>query len=231
MHMLRTAGSLLLLIAIATLSSCGRTDRVQRDVFPLATGNRWQYAGKHNGEPVILYMRIVRLLKKENMTYAVISGYPEDVLGGTDWEASSWGLLSAGGRYFYRIRGPGCDSLLKAFSGKGNVAGDLVSGREMFLVSPLDTGKFFGEAAQLSRNDGNYCWRVTEREAFEGSSIAGLKLSGPLDRFTLVYRSTADEVIMDVVPGIGIVRYRYSHHGTPDELDLRLTAADLKQAD
>ena len=36
------------------------------------------------------------------------------------------------------------------------------------------------------------------------------------------FKTNADDVTIEVVPGIGIVRYRYCHHGTPEELDLKL---------
>ena len=91
-----------------------------------------------------------------------------------------------------------------------------------------DTGQIFGETDQLTRDDGNYIWKVTGKRAFEPTSIKGLKILGPFDCYTLIYKTVADETIMDLVPGIGIVRYRYSHHGTPAELDMKLVEAGIQ---
>ena len=145
------------------------------------------------------------------------------------WEASSWGLLVAGSEHYYRISGPRIDSVIKKMNIDGVVMTDMVTDADLFLETLYDTGQTFGEAAQLTRDDGNYYWRVIGKSAFDPSAIKGLRITGPFDQYTLSYRTQPDETLMDIVPGIGITRYRYTHHGTSEELDLRLTSSNIRE--
>lgn len=186
------------------------------------------YEGKYNGKPVILKITESEMLKRGNLTFAFLKGFPVDILTGEDWEPSSWGLLVTGDQHYYKFNYPKTDSVKKAFLDKRNFLTGLFADSELFVEALHDTGQTFGEAGQLTREDGNYFWRVTDKNSFDASSIRELKSLGPFDRFTITYKTLADVIMIDIVPGIGMVRYRYSHHGTPGELDLKLTEAGLK---
>ncbi|MEI7491799.1 MAG: hypothetical protein WCK92_10410 [Bacteroidota bacterium] len=220
---------LLLLLAVIVIASCNNGSKHNQALLPLHKGNFWKYRGSYNGKPVSFRITMQDVVKHGGMAFAVVNGFPTDILGGQDWEGTDWGLLVVGsGQYYYKVTGTRIDSIKGSLSYGKSIQSSLVSDADLFMEALYDTGQIFGEAAQLTRADGNYFWKVTEKHAFEPSSIRGLKIHGPFDRFTLKYQTIADDITMDVVPGIGIVRYRYCHHGTPGELDLKLTEAGLK---
>jgi hypothetical protein len=219
--------ALMVLPACIIMSSCCKSN-THLEIIPLKAGNYWVYKGNYSNRPVTLNISVTGMKKRGNLTFALLKGFPADILSGEDWEPSTWGLLVTGDQHYYRFNSPKTDSVSKAFSDSGNVLAGLFCDSELFMPALSDTGQTFGEASQLTRDDGNYFWKVTEKHAYDASSIKVLKLSGPFDRFTLAYKTLADEIIIDMVPGIGIVRYRYSHHGTPCELDIKLIEADVK---
>ncbi|MCX6284181.1 MAG: hypothetical protein NTW31_08110 [Bacteroidetes bacterium] len=219
----------LLLLAVIAISSCNNGPKHDQALIPLHKGNFWKYRGSCNGKPATFRITVHDVVKQGSMAFAVMNGFPSDVLGGQDWEASDWGLLVAGnGQYYYKVNGARIDSIKESLSDGESIRASLVGDTDLLMEALYDTGQIFGEAAQLTRADGNYYWKVLEKSAYEPSSIRGLNIHGPFDRYTLNYKTIADDITMDVVPGIGIVRYRYNHNGTPGELDLKLIEAGLK---
>jgi len=217
-----------LILVMISLSSCNTGGKNDQLLIPLQRGNLWKYQGNYNGKPVSCCMEVHDILKKGNLTFALMKGFPTDVMEGENWEPSVWGLLAVGNEHYYKVSGNRIDSIDQKLSDNGNVQSGLVNDSDIFLEALYGTGQTFGEAAQLTRDDGNYFWKVTGKQAFEPSAVRGLKLMGPFDSYSLTYKTVADETIMDVVPGIGIVRYRYSHHGTPAELDMKLAETGIQ---
>ncbi len=220
--------NILTVILIMSMIACRDGRNHQKEIIPLKQSNCWVYKGNYNNKPVTLNIRVSEVKKRGSLTFATLKGFPTDILGGEDWEPSEWGLLVTADQHYYKFISPKTDSVRKSILDRNNILAGLFSDSELFLEELVDTGQTFGEASQMTREDLNYFWRVTDRHAFEASSIRGLKLLGPFDRFTVNYKTLADDMTIDVVPGIGIVRYRYSHHGTPGELDVKLVETNLK---
>jgi len=219
---------LITVLLVLSFAACKERATDHKAIFSLKAGNYWTYRGKYNRKAVEEWIEVKQVRQRGNLTFALMKGFPTDVMEGEDWEASVWGLLAVGNDHYYKVSGTRIDSIGKWILNKESVHSGLVTDSDLFLEALCDTGLTFGEAAQLTRDDGNYFWRIGEKSAYEPSAIKGLKLMGPFDRFTLKYKTLADETMMDVVPGIGIVRYRYSHHGTPAELDVKLVEAGMQ---
>ncbi len=215
-------------VMLISLTACKDHSIHNKAFFSMKRGNYWKYQGSYNGKPAACGMVIRDIRKAGNLTYALMQGFPTDVMDGEDWESSVWGLLALGNERYYKVSGSRIDSITRRLSEKESIHSGLVSEAELFMEALYDTGQIFGETDQLTRDDGNYIWKVTGKRAFEPTSIKGLKILGPFDCYTLIYKTVADETIMDLVPGIGIVRYRYSHHGTPAELDMKLVEAGIQ---
>ena len=66
-----------------------------------------------------------------------------------------------------------------------------------------------------------YCCIVEseEEENLEGSSGEKSR-SAPV--FTISYRTNPDDTQIELSPGMGIIAYRYHHHGTTATTDVRL---------
>lgn len=219
--------TLMVLPVCIIMSSCSRSGK-HREMIPLKQGNCWVYKGNYNARPVTLNIRVTDLKQRGTLTFAMLKGFPTDILSGDDWEPSEWGLVVTADQHYFRFISPKTDTVRKLFPDNNNSLAGLFSDSELFMEALIDSGQTYGETAQLTRDDGNYFWRVSDKHAFDASSIRGLKLLGPFDTFTLTYKTVADAITMELVPGIGIVRYRYSHHGSPGDLDIKLIESDLK---
>ncbi len=90
------------------------------------------------------------------------------------------------------------------------------------FVFPLYAGQRFAEDDYI-REDGLYQWIV--RKGKSG------KVPGKLSRniFVLRYKSVPDEEEVNFIPGIGISRQKYRHHGFVTEWDLRLVSYQLSK--
>jgi hypothetical protein len=84
------------------------------------------------------------------------------------------------------------------------------------FVFPLHDGQRFAGDAGRGRTDGDYQWLV-HRGGPE--TIAGRRYA---DVFVLRFLSLADDLTVHLVPGVGVTRRAYRHHGTITEWDLRL---------
>jgi len=228
MKRIKPALYLMAVLLLISFMACNRETVHHAPIFPLEKGNYWNYSGQFNDQTVNMRMEVKQVLKRDNLTFALMTGFPTDVMEGVDWEASVWGMLDVGSEHYYKVSGARIDTIARSLSEKDAVQSGLVTDSDLFIETLSDTGQTYGETAQLTRNDGNYFWRVGEKTAYDPSSIRGLKLTGPFDRFILSYKTVADETILDVVPGIGIVRYRYSHHGTPAVLDINLVEVRIQ---
>ena len=90
---------------------------------------------------------------------------------------------------------------------------------EALLELPLAVGRKWDQ--DPAREDTWYCWCV-ERAQATGLSIGGFASRGPLKTYRLAYRTCPDHQLLDIVPGLGIVRFVYNHHGTVASSDVRL---------
>jgi hypothetical protein len=199
-------------------------DAGKRALIPLRKGNYWKYVGIYNGQPVTLTTKVRETITRGKLVYATLRGFPSDILAGQDWEVTNWGLLSVSGEHYYKVEGHRVDSVRKGILDERNVCQGLVHDDEIFLEAMKDTGQTYGPAFQISRLDGNYYWKVRSKEAFEPSAIAGVTEKGPFDKYTLSFWTVGDDVTIELVPGIGIVRYLFHHHATHDQLDMKLVA-------
>ena len=228
MKRIRIYLNLMAALLLLSFPACRNHSALQTAMFPMKEGNYWSYHGKFNDMEGNLKIKVLLVRKEGNLTFALMKGFPTDIMDGEEWQPSSWGLLAVGNGHYYKVSGERTDSILKRLSNHEDALSGLVTDADLFIETLSDTGQIFGEAAQLTRNDGSYYWKVTEKHAYEPSSIQELNLRGTFDRYTLTYKTTGDDVSMDFVPGIGIVRYRCCHHGTLAELDMKLVEAVIQ---
>jgi hypothetical protein len=85
------------------------------------------------------------------------------------------------------------------------------NGAEQILKFPVHVGDCVGGDAE--RTDRSYCWSV-EREITEKRGRG----------WEIINRTRPDHVILRFVPGVGITRYVFEHHGTVASADARLVA-------
>ena len=84
---------------------------------------------------------------------------------------------------------------------------------------PLDQGTPW--VYEANRADGWYCWRVEAREV-KPIRVEGVPRAKGEVVFTVAFRTNPSHELFEIVPGIGIVRYEFEHHGTVASSDVRL---------
>jgi hypothetical protein len=191
-------------------------------IWPLAEGNYWLYAGTFNLAPFTMRMGVCEVLTRGDLQLAMLKGHPSDPLQGDEWEPMNYAVLQTGEGLFFQVQGLRLDTFLARFADLNDPLLALVEEEELVLTWPLDTGSGFGSAAQLTREDGLFYWKVTETGKFDPLTIKGGEVSERLSLYSIRYATLADETRIDWVSGIGMVRYRYRHHGTPAGVDLKL---------
>jgi hypothetical protein len=94
-------------------------------------------------------------------------------------------------------------------------------GADELMELPLTVGRKTGQVP--SRDDTWYCWCVEQVEA-RAPRIRGFRSHRSLKTYRLAYRTCPDHQILEVVPGLGIIRFVYNHHGTVSSADVRLVS-------
>lgn len=91
---------------------------------------------------------------------------------------------------------------------------------DLILQFPLRTGELFGRDA-ADRDDTFYAWYVEAAEPVP-ADLARMQAGRSDSLYTLAYRSLPDHQLVDFVPGLGVTRYIYGHHGTVAEASAEL---------
>ena len=141
---------------------------------------------------------------------ATVQGWPSDLAW---WEPGRGPTLSvlycAGGRVYH---------LSPTIGTAAALADSLLSGRrrpdsdDLILELPLHTGQLFGRDP-AGRDDTFYAWLVERAEPVP-PSVRRLRAGLGDSLYTLIYRTNPDYTEVGFVPGLGVARYVYHHHGT-----------------
>lgn len=202
------------------------------DDYPLSKGNFWIYRGKARwtteGAKIVeriptIRMEVKDVIKRDHILVAVMKGDPHDYAVDKPADLSDHLIVRVGASTYFDIGGDRMPGILnKVKDPKASLYGLLRAEEEQMLDLPLVLGKTYGDPVQLTREDQYYCWVVTKVEEVDLSPIKGLESHGKRKQYTIRYFTLPAEVSMDFVPGVGITGYRYIHHGTVDEAELKL---------
>jgi hypothetical protein len=201
------------------------------EFFPMKVGTYWVYEGtvryqdpereEPTAEKVSWRMTVDKVMHREGLIAAVVTGFPADLdwSGGTA-QPKQWLILEdAKQRVHYLDLGPGFD--LAKYE-KGNASFDKFLVDDSLLFEwPLKKGAKFGDAESKKRGDNMYCWYVANEEKKKLENVNGVS-PGEKAVFELKYVSNPDDTSMELVKGIGLISYRYHHHGTVAETELQL---------
>jgi hypothetical protein len=192
--------------------------------FPLQPGTYWVYRGSvkwTEGREVreremTWRMEVLKVLDRHGIAAFLLRGHPGDLVSfEEDREPGEYAILRSGSGRFYLTDAEALTVLERPEAPRG-----LLRDWELFLDFPLTPGKKFCDAEGMSRPDGFYCWVVESSQAPSSWSVTGAPRP---ERVAVVrYRTLPDEVTVDFAEGLGIVRYRYLHHGTVSEVDVHL---------
>jgi hypothetical protein len=191
--------------------------------FPLTPGTWWLYRGtvtwsdqqteKDAQADVTLKMTVQKVIQKPEFTIAVLSGFPRDL----DWAtgevaAMPWLLIETKHHEIFLNSLPPDFDYAKLEKDATSLDKFLAEDNLLFRW-PLKQGMKFGDPESLRRGDALYCWVVASQESRRLADIKGLATRSA-EVSVLRYVTNPDDTEMDISPGVGILSYRYHHHGT-----------------
>lgn len=150
---------------------------------------------------------------------ALLLGYPADLAWYSDQtERGCYLFISVDDRDFYLHRVESACRLPKQ-----NFA-DLFKQEELVLRLPLKRGDEFGGFTDGPQrlNECRYDWCVEEVRKTTLPGIKGISATSHFTAYELFFRTNPDHQIATWVPGIGLTRFVYSHHGTVSDVDVAL---------
>ena len=200
--------------------------------FPLAQGSYWVYQGTTkwttdqlvHEENITWRMEVVEAIKRGHVTGFVLKGSPYDLA----WynhgkKPGDYLMIHVYPDQFYLVSSDEkVANLVKRLKDKDDPLVGLVEEQELLLDFPLIRGKVFGDVKQITRQDQWYCWLVESQKARKLQNIKGVKKMQPVTEYELAYRTSPEHTIIDIVPGVGITRFIYVHHGSVAETDVKL---------
>lgn len=204
------------------------------DGFPLSAGTYWIYRGTVKWTPATSTsievreellnwkMEIVRSARVGPYEVARLKGHPDDLAWYVPGKPRGDYLIVRDDKRYYLLRllDPGKE--LEALMSDRTVLEARLNSYTLFLDLPLRKDIRFAEDPDAKRDDILYCWYVEKESRLTLDGVRGFSHKSPVVRFSLSYRSLPDHTFVDFVPGIGIMRYVYGHHGTASETDLQL---------
>lgn len=200
--------------------------------FPLKKGSYWVYEGvakwtknntnQVNEKTLTWKMEVLDTIQRGHITVAILKGHTADLAWYQEGkEPGDYLIVQVNTDKFYLVSGERTQQVLQRVRDEGDFLANLLEEWELFLEWPLMPGKVFGPSSQISRQDGGYRWNVEDRQQV-GLNVQGTSLWDKKTQYRLSFRTAADYSIVNFMPGVGITRYRYLHHGTVAASDFKL---------
>lgn len=226
--------------ALVLLTSCSSPDaqpvaqptelNIATDYFPLAEGAYWVYEGTvmWTVETQVMekttrwrmeVVEVIEAVHNNGVTVYVMKGHPGDLAWYEEGKQRSDYVIVRSGqsRYYYAKT-----EILPRLRDANDDLYDLVQENNLFLDIPLLSKKKFCEAEYIALYNGGYCWVVSEGKQVKLESVQGLDTSSALTEYTICQGTQPDDICIGFIPGVGISRYRYNHHGTISQVDVAL---------
>ncbi|AFY84079.1 hypothetical protein [Oscillatoria acuminata] len=208
------------------------TTETPRIDFPLIPGSYWVYegmtqwmspnSGQINQTPITWKMEVVDRFERGPLKIAILKGFPADVAWYSQGkERGNHLIIEVSPGKFYLVSDERARLVLQRLTDEADVLVNLLEDLELLLDLPLIPGKVFGPSEQITRLDGGYRWNVETSEQV-GLEVPGISSRESHIQYHLTFRTAPDMMNIYFVPGIGITRYQYQHHGAIAETDLKL---------
>ncbi|HSC44305.1 MAG TPA: hypothetical protein VLC94_00675 [Candidatus Acidoferrum sp.] len=204
--------------------------------FPAAPGTYWVYRGhvrwtKSGTDqvaeaPITWRTEIRKVIPHGDFLGIVVNGFPFDTAWADDHATPSDSLLVESKGRLYFVGDQRFQQAVQRLEQPSDSLDGLFSDDDLILEWPLATGQKFGDPSGMARTDGHYCWVVS---SLEKTALPGVRGAGSRDHDQLVleYWTNPDNTRFAFVPGVGITRYEYHHHGTVADTNLELVEFHL----
>jgi len=192
-------------------------------LFPLKKGNYWLYKGRARWTPsgtgqvkektLTWKMEVTDVIGREFITAAVLKGHPQDVAWYEDGaKRGDYLILAVGDDLYYFIEGLRVNEVLYRLKDEDDILSDLVFEDELFFRVPV--------LENIDSQNGHFADVVDLQQT--AGELAGASLSMDDKAYRVTFDSLPDHTRIDLVPGVGITRFVYRHHGLVSEADMEL---------
>ena len=206
-----------------------------RPMLPLLAGTRWVYrgmvvstvGGEYSDAHVVRGVRTrtmdVRTVEYEaGTTVALVEGFPAELNWYEDERPREKYVVVAREHRGFRLVDDGDECEFDRW--RESCLGPLSPEKTSFMLPGiLRVGRTFGgERSARHRPDKWYRWHVEEARCVQLRGVSGIDPARQWREYRIGYRTNPAHVLVYFVPGLGITRYVYRHHGTPASTDVRL---------
>jgi hypothetical protein len=182
---------------------------------------RWEQDGKPQQKTLVWKMRIIdRIVRSDGIVAYVIRGHPGDLTFYSPGTKPEEHLYLANRNCVYEIETNGPEEIARVKNNNDNLAG-LMNRDNIIYDFPLVEGKKFGDEKWVKSDSIMYCWFVEAQKRIKLTGIKGVETRDAVES-RLSLRTSPDVTFISFVPGLGITRLEYCHHGTLSEVDMKL---------
>ncbi len=207
-------------------SACGEVAEVIEDPYPMRIGQYWVYGGDvittdGTGMPVEWKMEVVDKIERGHVTGYLMLGHPADLAFYDENDPptrSEFTIVKVNDGRIYQ----GSKDLFTRLKDLNDDLINLVTGTQLIYDFPLTNGKHFCESEQITRQGNSYCWIVTQEEIINLVDVIGVSSQKRYVSYSMLYSTLPDHIEKTFVPGIGLTKYAYVHHGSPSSVDVVL---------
>lgn len=174
--------------------------------MPFSKGTTWIYEGKVawlegsevKSKRIRLATEIIETFNYQNARVALVRGFPSELTWYGDKQHPKYSLLILSSESLTEIETENREEARRLAQEFSTRSSELMQQADTIMAFPLRDGSRFRPR------------------------VKGFRSSGALMRYQEIYRSNPDHIIIDFVPGLGVVRYVYEHHGTASSVDVVL---------
>ena len=223
-------GVAVLAASFVAVPAGGQTVRTE---FPIEAGTSWVYTGtvrqqlvespEVESSTITLKMEITASEQRGDLTVATLRGFFSDLAFSDDDGPGDYLIVHTASGNYHVLAGITEDELFASAVDPGRFAETLNEHQLLVLDFPLTSDKTYAPMEpDVDRTDTMYAWHVDSVRRARLRGIEGVSSRRIVTEYILALRTLPDHEIDTFVPGIGITRFVYSHHGTVMDVDLHL---------
>lgn len=209
----------LLLLSLILLSATSINSANQKNLFRFQLprkGDQFIYKGivkwgvdtNPRQKEMIWTVEVVDVITGGSYHIAKLNGFPDDLIGFYDFDEE---YPKPEERYY----------IINKQTGEICIS-DFLPSLKRRSLKQLKADQIYLNLAESPRGKRLYSdWVLESKDKVNINDIKGIP-GGEYLKYTFAERTNADVSIIDFIPAIGVVAYKYAHNGTISEIDLKL---------
>lgn len=219
----------------AALLACALANAPAQDAssrFGLVAGRVYTYVGtiqwtdtaaRAHSSPLHWRMEILQVRASHDVRGALVRGWIQELAWSKPGQQPAFSVLLEYGGGLYQLPTRDSAAAIDTLIDAVRDAPLAIEHFRIIIDSSLVIGHVFGgDPDRGRRDDALYAWLIESKTTIS-SRPQWLSLASAPARWRLVSRTVPDHELLDFVPGVGITRYVYAHHGTVANTDIRLS--------